>query len=84
MHVNSLVPEEYIFIDVSAERRDIAARIYGADKHVSPTTNNNSWERCVTTRELEPLRKVFPIQSSENLLKEYSRSQLSDSHQPEK
>jgi hypothetical protein len=44
----------YIYCDVSPESRDIGARIYGAAKHVSPTTNNNSWERYVTTRELEP------------------------------
>jgi hypothetical protein len=42
------------YCDVSPESRDIGARIYGAAKHVSPTTNNNSWERCVT-RELELL-----------------------------
>jgi hypothetical protein len=63
----------YIYCDVSPESRDIGARIHGAAKHVSPTTNNNSRERYVTTRELEPLWKVFYIQSSENLLKEYSR-----------
>jgi hypothetical protein len=69
------------------ESRDFGARIYDcsldnrAAKHNSPTTKN-SWERCVT-RELEPLWKVFPTQSSENLLKEYSRSRCSYSHQLE-
>jgi hypothetical protein len=73
---------------VPPESRDIGTRIYNcsldneAAKHNSPTTND-SWERCVT-RELEPLWKVFTIQSSENLLKEYSRSQCSDSDQPER
>jgi hypothetical protein len=37
---------------------------------IPTTTNNNSWERCVT-RVLEPSWEVFLIQSSENLLKEY-------------
>jgi hypothetical protein len=79
------------YCDVPPESRDIGARIYdcsrdnGVAKHVSPTTNNNSWERCVTRRELEPLWKVFTIESSENLFKEYSRrSQFSDNQQPEK
>jgi hypothetical protein len=41
--------------DVPLESQDIGARIYDCSrdnrvaKHVSPTTNNNSWERCVTT-----------------------------------
>jgi hypothetical protein len=48
----------FTYCDVLPENRDIGARIYdcsrdnGVAKHVSPTTNNNSWERCVTTTEL--------------------------------
>jgi hypothetical protein len=43
------------YCDVLPESRNIGARIYdcsrdnGAAKHNSPTTNKNSWERCVTT-----------------------------------
>jgi hypothetical protein len=48
------------YCDVPPESQYIGAHIYdcsqdnGVAKHVSPTMNNNSRERCVTT-ELQPL-----------------------------